>query len=82
MNMVSSFIHHVNLRNPYKNILILEKDMVHIMNKFKGQKCLWQAIADRMKKSPLFSEKRKVFWYFFLGVNMSVHDLLFLFSFS
>lgn len=69
MNMVSFFKHHVNTRNSYEYILILEKDMENIMNKLKSQKTLWHLVAERMKTSPMFSEKKKVSYKFNLAQN-------------
>ncbi|CAO1439389.1 unnamed protein product [Diamesa serratosioi] len=45
-----------------KELLIdeYEKDIVHFMNKSMPQKVLWRDLAERMKTSPLFPEKKKL----------------------
>lgn len=41
-------------------MLILETDIGKFMNKLMPQAKLWRDLAERMRNSPIFSEKKKV----------------------
>lgn len=60
MNMVSFIKQQVKTIINIKNISILEKDIDNFMNKLKPQSIMWNELAERMLKSPILSEKKKV----------------------